>query len=81
MGDSREEYIHIHPARYAKDTVRVKANSLKTAILLAKHGIYNFQDLEITELNSFRKKLSLSPIRSLKAASGIKEVLGLITHQ
>lgn len=78
IGDSQQAYIHIHPARYAQHTVRVKANSLKTAIMLSLHGVHHFENLSIQKLNGFRSQLQLSPIRAMKDTAAIAAIFTLI---
>ncbi len=34
LGENQERYVHIHPGRYSPNTIRVKATTLKTAILI-----------------------------------------------
>ncbi|MBJ7429677.1 MAG: hypothetical protein JHD28_12095, partial [Bacteroidia bacterium] len=30
----QQQYIHLHPSRYSKNTIRIKANAMKTAVAL-----------------------------------------------
>lgn len=61
--DDPKSFMHIHPGRYSPNTFRVKANTLKTAIvtaflaLIQKQSPYNL-DL----VNDARHKLELSPV-------------------
>ncbi|MBN9296028.1 MAG: hypothetical protein J0I41_03405 [Filimonas sp.] len=56
------DYVHIHPARYAKHTIRVKANALKTCVcflLLNKEAIVFSNEM----INYYRGRfLQLPPV-------------------
>ncbi|MCX7987703.1 MAG: hypothetical protein N2662_12270 [Bacteroidales bacterium] len=81
------QYIHIHPGRYSPHTMRVKSETLKTAIAyqcLRYYGELNnlptslrsASDKEITQyLNYVRQKLQLSPVKKYDKRS---RILGLI---
>lgn len=72
-----ESYIHIFPARGSDHTVRVKGNSLKTAMWLSIEGYKSLPSLEI--LNRARKNLNLSPVRRGES-SAIESVMFLLTE-
>ncbi len=65
----KNRYFHIFPGRNMEWTVRSRGNSLKTAILY--NLLYDRGDILLSDLNSVRKMLSLSPLRSIESASGI----------
>ena len=72
-------YIHIHPGRYSPLTIRVKATTLKTAILVFcfKHP-YEINRIDTEEVNHIRKKyLSEPPLKSFSKASGLQRLLKL----
>ena len=77
-------HVHLHPARYAKYTLRVKANVLKLAIaaVLAfrKSGGSNL--LVDTELiNQVRAEwLSLPPVKDLSLSEGLVSMIALIDN-
>lgn len=77
MGNMESHYVHLHPARYSKHTMRIKASTLKTIILLLANGIVDFNDLTIQQFNDYRKVLELSPIRGLADAKAIQKALPL----
>ncbi|MFT2009134.1 hypothetical protein ACMA1I_10705 [Pontibacter sp. 13R65] len=65
-------HVHLHPARYATHTIRLKANTLKTAIVLAiyrqKHGTTAFT---LNLVNQLRQEwLGLPPIKAFEATEG-----------
>lgn len=79
LSNDNEKYIHIHPGRYSPRTMRIKANTLKTAIAVnvyAKVNKYNPLDLEI--INYARKEiLGESPIKSISTNSGLGKIIAL----
>jgi len=62
-------YFHIFPGRNIVWTVRSRGNSLKTAILY--NILFDKGDILLNDLNSVRRMLSLSPLRSTESASSI----------
>ena len=79
LGDDVSRYVHIHPGRYSPNTVRVKATTLKTAILvLCSENIGEIKTIETEKINQIRKKyLNEPPIKSFSGASGISRLLDL----
>ena len=78
LGIDDVQYIHIHPSRYARHTLRVKAGVLKTAIaFLARQET----DVSTGTVNVVRKDLDLSPVKSLEGFTGFQTVLDLISFQ
>lgn len=58
----REDFVHVHPARYSPFTIRIKANAMKTAVLYLL-AVEQYQRVEIPEMNNLRKTwLDLSPL-------------------
>lgn len=80
VGEIAERYIHIHPGRYAAHTIRVKANTLKTAIALTVcRKVEHPKEIEVTYVNYVRKKvLNLSPVKSISASEGMGKLLELL---
>lgn len=79
LSESGEKYVHIHPGRYSPHTVRVKAATLKTAILsLALLRLKALTVIDTESVNDIRKKyLNEPPLKSISKASGL---LRLLTH-
>ena len=79
LGDDVSRYVHIHPGRYSPYTVRVKATTLKTAILvLSSEKIGEIKTIETKTVNQIRKKyLDEPPLKSLSSASGLGKLLEL----
>lgn len=70
-------FVHVHPARYSPNTFRVRANTLKTAIVayflaLCRH----IQPHSLELVNDARAKLQLAPIPEIPSA--ISEMLQYI---
>lgn len=80
LSESDEKYVHIHPGRYSPHTVRVKAATLKTAIMiLALHKIRALTAIDTESVNTVRKKyLSEPPLKSISKASGLVRLLDLL---
>ncbi len=76
-GDDPERYVHIHPARYARHCIRVKAGALKTAILMLRHDLT--PTCETEQVNALRKSIGLSPIKHLQVSEGIGRIWEVLT--
>jgi len=79
LGENPERYVHIHPGRYSPHTVRVKATTLKTAIMILMfERIREFKTVETETINQIRKKyLNEPPLKSFSRASGLGRLLDL----
>ncbi|TND07260.1 MAG: hypothetical protein FD123_3405 [Bacteroidetes bacterium] len=79
--DDPLHYVHLHPARYAENTIRVKSGALKTAIALCWYQLHEGTELPAgTELvNRLRAELAdLSPVADaaeMSHAAGIMQLL------
>ena len=82
LADDTQRYVHIHPGRHSPQTVRVKANTLKTAIavlIYAKQLSKNKIDVEA--LNEVRKEiLGEPPVKSLEKSEGLVKILALLSE-
>jgi hypothetical protein len=74
--NSETSYIHIFPARYSPHSFRVKANTLKSAVL---YIICSGKDL-ITEedLNRARAVSGLSPVKDVIDSESITEMIEIL---
>jgi hypothetical protein len=64
LGRFQNRYIHIHPSRYSKNTLRVKPSTLKTAIAYCLLFPNVTNNPMIIDLNKARKLLlNLSPLK------------------
>ncbi len=80
LGSDSERYVHVHPARNARQTRRVRATVLKTAIaVLAQVAVHGGDPLDVVLINQVRRQiLDLPPIASLASSQGLVEVLKLL---
>jgi hypothetical protein len=81
MGEEDTRFVHVHPARWAPFTIRVRANVLTTAVLaLAYVGVHGGDPLDRPVVNAVRRDiLGLAPIgRSPSADEGIGSVIELL---
>ena len=81
LGDEAGRYVHVHPARWAPETVRVRANVLKTAVMaLAFAGLHLEETVHVGLVNHVRREyLGLAPVgRDLSGDAGIGAVIKLL---
>ena len=81
LGDEGDRYVHVHPARRAPATRRVRANVLKTAVMvLAYTGVRGGDPIDRTLVNAVRHAyLGLSPMgKDLAGDQGIGGVIDLL---
>jgi hypothetical protein len=81
LGDEGGRYVHVHPGRWAPQTCRVRANVLKTAVLVLAHaGIHGGDPLDRARVNAVRRDyLGLSPVgRDLSGDQGLGAVIDLL---
>jgi hypothetical protein len=74
--DHEIRYMHLFPARYSPHSFRIKANSLKSAIL---YQVFIGKDL-VTEndLNKARWFAGLSPLKDIVDAEAISEMIEIL---
>jgi hypothetical protein len=79
-GEEGERYVHIHPARWAPQTRRVRANVLKTAVMALAYATANGCDpLDVRLVNTVRAKyLGLSKVRALADDLGLSAVIEVL---
>jgi hypothetical protein len=81
LGDATGRWMHVHPARWTPKTCRVKANVLKTAVMiLAYTGIHGGDPMDLALVNQVRcKYLELAPLgRGLAGDQGIGQTINLL---
>jgi len=84
MGDETDRYIHVHPARWAPQTCRVRANVLKTAVMVLAHaGIHGGDPMERSHINAVRSAyLGLAPIgRNISGGEGLGAVMNVLRSE
>ncbi len=79
-GEEGERYVHLHPARWAPQTRRVRANVLKTAVMaLAYATAHGADPLDVRLVNTVRARyLGLSKVRALSDDQGLSVVIDLL---
>ncbi|MEN9610411.1 MAG: hypothetical protein RLZZ628_1225 [Bacteroidota bacterium] len=77
MGNDLKHFVHIHPARYADHSIRVKASNWKTVILAKVRPDAN-TTIDLQAMNQIRKKLALSPLKSIASASALMRLWELL---
>jgi hypothetical protein len=80
LGEADGCYVHVHPARWAPQTLRVRANVLKTAVMvLAYAGVHQGDPKNVALINAVRGTyLGLSPIRGLAGDQGLRGLIDLL---
>lgn len=81
FGDKADRYVHVHPARWTPHTLRVRANVLKTAVMVSAYvGIHGGDPLDVALVNAVRRQyLGLSPIGKLaEGEQGIAALLDVL---
>jgi hypothetical protein len=78
LSENEQRYVHIHPGRYSPHTIRVKATTLKTAIMiLCFEQTGQIESINTESVNQIRKKyLNETPLKSLSKATGLKRLIG-----
>lgn len=72
MGDQKDRYIHLHPAKFSKHTIRVRATTLKTVLALVATSTAKSESAaaNLLAVNKIRTEiLGLSPVKSLYPAN------------
>jgi hypothetical protein len=77
MGEEDGRYVHLHPGRWAVQTRRVRANVLKTAIMVHAHvAVHGGDAYKVSRINAVRQEfLDLSPIARLEGDEGLGVIL------
>lgn len=81
MGDETGRYVHAHPGRYSPNTRRVRANVLKSALMvLAYVGIHGGDAMSVPLVNDVRRQyLKLAPIgKDLAGDQGLGAVIDIL---
>lgn len=79
-GEEGGRYVHLHPARGSPQTRRVRANVLRTAVMvLAASAALGGDPFDVAFVNDARRRfLGLPPIGRLAEAGGLPAVLELL---
>jgi hypothetical protein len=77
--ESDLRFVHIFPARYSQHTFRIKATTLKSAIL---YNIIIGKDfITVDDLNAVRARLGLSPVKNTIDTEAITELIEILRVQ
>jgi len=74
--NDEKRYVHLFPARQSPHTFRVKANTMKSAILY--YVIIGKDYISRRDLNQGRSLLGLSPVRDPSEAEAITEMIEIL---
>ncbi len=72
----KSRYVHIFPARSSRHTFRIKANTLKSAVLYLV--LIGKDYISEDDLNSTRALAGLSPVREVADAEAVTEMIEIL---
>jgi hypothetical protein len=80
LGPADGRYIHLHPGRWVPHTMRVQANTLKSAVMAVAHaGLAGQTRPDLAIANEARRKyLELLPVRELSGDAGLGAVIDVL---
>ena len=73
-----KRFVHLFPARLSPHSFRVKANTLKSAILY--YILIGKDFISCDDLNRARKYLGLSPVKDTAEAEAITEMIEILRN-
>ena len=80
LSEQKNKYIHVHPSRYSPHTIRVRALTLKSAILylILKQFDSGISD-DLQFLNRVRREyLGQPPLKTISSRSTFPELIGIL---
>lgn len=83
LGPADGRYIHLHPGRWAPNTLRVQANTLRSAVMAHAHaGLTGGAPDDLRVVNEARKRyLGLLPVRELTGDGGLGAVIAALANK
>lgn len=80
LGPADGRYLHLHPGRWVPNTIRVNANTLKSAVMAhALAGLTGRDPADLAVVNEARRKyLGLLPVRELTGDGGLGAVIEVL---
>ena len=77
LGKEKGRFIHIHPGRYSPHTIRMRALTSKTAIVVSAWAkIHKVSSLDISIINHVRTKLlNASPVKFVSVKDGLGKAI------
>jgi hypothetical protein len=76
--DNKKRYVHIFPARSSPHSFRIKANTLKSAILYII--VIGKDYVSEEDLNAARALAGLSPVREVADAEAVTEMIEILRN-
>lgn len=77
--NDEKRFVHLFPARLSPHSFRVKANTLKSAVLY--YILIGKDFITREDLNNARKLLGLSPVKTTADAEAIMEMIEVLREQ
>ncbi|MBY0458059.1 MAG: hypothetical protein K2V38_12025 [Gemmataceae bacterium] len=83
LGPAAGRYVHLHPGRWAPNTLRVQANTLRSAVMAHAHAQLTGGDpTDLAVVNAARQLyLGLLPVRELTADGGLGAVITALAEE
>lgn len=80
LGPADGRYLHLHPGRWVPHTIRVQANTLKSAVMAHAHALLTGGvPRDIALVNEARRRyLGLLPVRELTGDAGLGAVIAIL---
>jgi hypothetical protein len=80
LGPADGRYLHLHPGRWAPRTIRVQANTLKSAVMAHAHAqLTGAAATDLGVVNDARRLyLDLLPVRELTGDGGLGAVIATL---
>ncbi|QJX00702.1 hypothetical protein [Frigoriglobus tundricola] len=82
LGPATGRYLHLHPGRWAPHTMRVQANTLRSAVMAHAHARLTGRDArDLAVVNEARRLyLGLLPVRELTGDGGLGAVIAALAE-
>jgi hypothetical protein len=82
-GKLKDRHVHIHPGRVSSHTIRVRAQTLKSAIaILCMSKKYQEDPADINFVNEIRVDiLGLPPVKDISGSTGLGKLIGILKKQ
>jgi hypothetical protein len=80
LGPAEGRYLHLHPGRWVPHTMRVQANTLRSAVMAHAHARLTGRTAsELAVVNEARQRyLNLLPVRELTGDGGLGAVIAAL---
>jgi hypothetical protein len=80
LGPADGRYVHLHPGRWVPNTMRVQANTLRSAVMAHAHARLTGRDpADLAVANDARRTyLGLLPVRELTGDGGLGAVIAAL---